>query len=108
MTFADPIVVAFTGDLDVSKYTQLRDRLNEVWDGRSPMIVDLHQVRLMDSTCLSELLLFRRRLQRAEAAFAAIVTDPNILRLLEITGLKKSLNVATDLESVLLAFRRSE
>ena len=108
MTFTDPTIVEFSGDLDVSRYAQLRDRLNEAWDGTSPVIVDLLQVHFLDSTCLRELLLFRRRVQRGSAAFATIVTKPNVLRLLEITGLNKSLNVATDLESVLRAFRRSE
>ena len=99
-------MVAFSGELDVSRFAALRDRLNAAWDGVSPVVVDMREVTLMDSTCLSELLLFRRRVQRMKAAFTTVVIDPGVLRLLEITGLRKSLNVTQDLAGALAAFRR--
>lgn len=103
--FGEPIVVRFSGELDVSRYAELRDRLNSTWDGVSPVVVDLRTVSLIDSTCLSELLLFRRRVQRVKAAFSTLVTDPSVSRLLDITGLKKSLNVVRDEGAALVSQR---
>ena len=46
------VIVAVTGDVDISTVTRLRERLSELTDGGQTLIVDLNRVTFIDSAGL--------------------------------------------------------
>jgi anti-anti-sigma regulatory factor len=53
-------VLSFAGELDISRYPEFRDSFTNLAP-TAPVLVDLTEATSVDSTFLSELLLFKRR-----------------------------------------------
>jgi len=83
---SQPVVIAFSGDLDFTVRDSLRKRLAKLADG-DVAIVDLSEVAYMDSLALSELVLLHRSREKSGRAAPRVVVGPKIARLYEISGL---------------------
>lgn len=81
-----PVVIAFTGDLDFTVRETLRARLAELGDG-DPAIIDLTEVEYMDSLALAELVIAHRSREKAGRSAPRIVVGEKIARLYEVSGL---------------------
>ena len=86
MSGKQPVVIAFSGDLDFTVRDTLRSRLAELGDG-DPAIIDLTQVEYMDSLALAELILFHRSREKAGRSAPRVVVGQKIARLYEISGI---------------------
>ena len=95
-------VVAVSGEIDIRTAPQLRERLNAVLDeGVTKLIVDLEGVDFMDSTALSVMVGAHKRLQRAGSGLVLVCTRPQLLRVLDLTGLSRVFTVHDELAGAL-------
>jgi anti-sigma B factor antagonist len=76
------------GEVDIQTSPILEEELNSLLDqGRSSLLVDLAGVTFLDSTGLSVLIAGLKRCQAAGGDLRLQSPRPNVLRVLEITGL---------------------
>ena len=81
-------VVAVAGEIDVYTSPLLQERLVEVLkDGSSSIVLDLSAVTFLDSTGLGVLITGLKRCRSAEGDLVLVTAQPNVLKVLEITGL---------------------
>ena len=81
-------VVAVAGEIDVYTSPVLQERLVEVLrDGFSSIVLDLSEVTFLDSTGLGVLITALKRCRSAEGDLVLVTAQPNVLKVLEITGL---------------------
>lgn len=81
-------VVAVSGEIDVYTSPLLQERLVEVIrDGSSSIVLDLSQVTFLDSTGLGVLITGLKRCRSADGDLVLVTAQPNVLKVLEITGL---------------------
>lgn len=85
-----PHVVSFNGELDIWKEDEVEAVLS-VLDGSVPAVVDLSNVRYLDSAFLSVLIRLRRRLP--ECKITLIVKTPSVRRVLELTEMQRLFDV---------------
>lgn len=85
-----PHVVSFNGELDIWKQDEVEAALS-VLDGSVPAVVDLSNVRYLDSAFLSALIRLRRRL--SESSITLIVKTPSVRRVLELTEMQRLFEV---------------
>ncbi len=85
----DATIVRVAGEVDVATAPELRKGLEQVPTDGTKVIVDLSDVAFLDSTGLGVLVGGWKRINGGEhpARMALVVTRPEILRVLEITGL---------------------
>jgi anti-sigma B factor antagonist len=95
-------VVSLEGDIDLAAAPTLKSALLELLnDGHRQFILDLSQVRHLDSTGLGVLVGVRRRL--ADQGRLAIAGSPrNVSRLFEITGLDARFEMFPNLDGALV------
>ena len=94
------VLVTAAGELDIYTCPQLKKALDAA--GRveaAQLLVDLTSVTFMDSTAIGLLAAEQRR--RAEALHL-VVTEPQLLRILEVTGYKRVFAIHPSLEDALL------
>lgn len=83
-------VVMVTGEIDVATAPDLKECLvAQEADGVSDIVVDLTGVPFIDSTALGVLVGAYRRQIDAGGTFKLVVTEPRILKVLEITALTR-------------------
>lgn len=83
---ADPVVVAVTGEVDITVADRFRQcLLAQVDDGRRMIVIDLSGLRFMDSSGLSALIDARRRVG-TEGTITIREPTPMVRQLLEVTG----------------------
>jgi anti-sigma B factor antagonist len=81
-------VVTVAGEIDVYTSPLLQERLVEVLrDGISSIVLDLSAVTFLDSTGLGVLITGLKRCRSAEGDLSLVTAQPNVLKVLEITGL---------------------
>lgn len=81
-------VIEVAGQIDLYAAPEFKQRTREVIDaGAKRVIVDLSGVEFMDSTGLGVLVGALKRLRSAQGTLALVVTDYDIERMLELTGL---------------------
>ncbi len=81
-------VVAVAGEIDVYTSPLLQERLVEVLrDGFPSIVLDLSAVTFLDSTGLGVLITGLKRCRSAEGDLVLVTAQPNVLKVLEITGL---------------------
>jgi anti-anti-sigma factor len=94
--------VVFSGDLDISRYPQLRTLFAPVETGTCPVLIVLDEtVGFLDTVALSELLLFTRRLQMQDRPVALHVASRQVYRTLAIAGVAERLHAALTEEEAL-------
>ena len=80
-------VVALEGELDLERAPSLKWALVDSIDaGRQQLVVDLSQVRFMDSTALSVLVGVNRSLGDG-ARMAIVCVNANVLKIFELSGM---------------------
>lgn len=91
-------VVAVTGELDLYSAEQVQRSLAEVIeDDARAVVVDLMGVSFMDSAGLSVLISAANALRSSGGRLVVAADDRRILRVLEITGLQRTLHVERSL-----------
>jgi anti-sigma B factor antagonist len=81
-------VVAVGGEIDVYTSPVLQERLVDVLkEGHSNITLDLSRVTFLDSTGLGVLITALKRCRSAEGDLELVTAQPNVLKVLEITGL---------------------
>jgi anti-sigma B factor antagonist len=81
-------VLAVTGELDLATAPWLRDQLDALFvGGASSLAVDMTQATFLDSTALGVLVGALNRCRELGGQVHLVVTEPQILRVLRITGL---------------------
>ena len=86
-----PHVVSFNGELDIWKESEVEAQLS-VFDGGSPILIDLSEVRYLDSAFLSALVRLRRRLP--ECPITLVVEAPSVHRIFELTEMNRLFQIA--------------
>ncbi|MET3962416.1 anti-anti-sigma factor [Marmoricola sp. OAE513] len=87
-TEGDHDVLAVRGELDLSSYTTLRDRISDLISaGRTKLVIDLAATEFLDSTALGALIGGRRRAHAAGGSFVIACANANLLRLFNLTRL---------------------
>jgi anti-sigma B factor antagonist len=99
----DAAVVAPHGDVDLTTSHALRVAVDRVIDdGATAVVLDLSGVAFVDSTALSVLVSFHRRLGERLVIAAA---QPAVLRLLEITSFTSVLRLTDSVATALATLR---
>jgi len=81
-------VLAVVGEIDVYTAPSLREQLVDLSQrGSTSAVVDLSGVSFVDSTGLGVLVSGLKRFREAGGNLPLVVTQPQILKVLEITGL---------------------
>jgi anti-anti-sigma factor len=83
-------VVSFNGELDIWKERDVEARFSTV-DGSAPIVVDLSDVRYLDSAFLSALVRLRRRLP--SVSITLVVGTPSVRRILELTDMHRLFSI---------------
>jgi anti-sigma B factor antagonist len=95
-------VVAVAGEIDVYTSPLLQERLVEVLrDGSSSIVLDLSAVTFLDSTGLGVLITGLKRCRSADGDLVLVTAQPNVLKVLEITGLNDVFQVHDSVEDAL-------
>lgn len=82
------------GDVDLYSAPRLKERVWRAIDqGKTRLIVDLSEVAFVDSTGLSVLVAALKRVRAVNGTLALVVTDYDLERLLELTGLDKGFRI---------------
>ena len=95
-------VLSVAGEIDVYTAPRLRERLLDLaHGGNSSVVVDLTEVSFVDSTGLGVLVSGLKRFREGGGDLLLVVTQPQILKVLEITGLTTVFSIhATAAEAV--------
>lgn len=81
-------VLAISGEIDLSKAPDLRERLVSIAaSGAEVAVVDLTEVTFLDSTALGVLVSGLKRMRASGGDLRLVVTRPNLVKVFEITGL---------------------
>jgi anti-sigma B factor antagonist len=84
-------VVALTGEVDLYSAPELKTRLAELTEaGAHEIVVDMTGTTFIDSTALGVLVRAVQRLRETDGGrFGLVITDENIRRIFEMTGLER-------------------
>jgi anti-sigma B factor antagonist len=92
-------VVAVAGEIDVYTSPHLQEQLVQVLrDGKSSIVLDLSEVTFLDSTGLGVLITGLKRCRSADGDLVLVTAQPNVLKVLEITGLNDVFKVHDSVE----------
>jgi anti-sigma B factor antagonist len=96
-------VARASGEIDVATAQGLRSELAAVPSGTRKLVVDLSEVTFLDSTGLGVLVATLKRLQDGadDSRVALVVTRPQTVRVLEVTGLARVFSVHASVEDAL-------
>ena len=84
----------WTGEIDVTQVPDLRDEILALPADRS-VHLDLSAVSYLDSSGLGMLVLLRKRLARCGAVVTLVDVQPQVRRVLDITGLNRAFHFAS-------------
>jgi anti-sigma B factor antagonist len=97
----DVTIVAAVGEIDIASSGQLRDCLDDVVDrGERHIVLDLSQVRFVDSTFLGVLVGIRNRLHPVGGRVAVVCPHAPVVKIFRITGLDQVFPLHSALEDV--------
>jgi anti-sigma B factor antagonist len=103
----DLVVLAAGGDIDYSATPQLRDHIvGHIDDGKRRLVLDLTEVRFIDSTAIGVLIGALVRLRDAGGGSLVVVCaedNHKVLRIFEITGVDNVIAVHRTREEALSA-----
>ena len=98
----DPHVIEVTGELDLYSAPELQEMTARAIDaGSKDLIVDLSHVTFIDSTGLGILVSTLNRIRRMSGTLALIVSDYDVERLLELSGLHGTFTIYRSREEAL-------
>jgi anti-sigma B factor antagonist len=91
-------VVAASGEVDLSTAPELERALTAALTaGATQLVVDLTEATFVDSTVLHVLLRAAQHLDGAAGELIAVVPDPNVRRVFEITGFDRRFSIVSSL-----------
>jgi anti-anti-sigma factor len=91
-------IVSASGELDLHTVGQLEAELTHAFDqGAQRIALDLACVTFIDSTALGAIVAAQRTLRLTDGELLVVSDDPRIARVLEITGLDRTLRIHTSL-----------
>jgi anti-sigma B factor antagonist len=94
-------VLSVVGELDVSSSPQVRNEVVRlVTDGATDVVLDLTAVPFVDSFGLGVLVSALKRTRAGGGRLALVVTEPNVRRLLTLTGLDEVFELAETVDEV--------
>jgi anti-sigma B factor antagonist len=90
----DVRILELSGDVDEFTCSKLREALMEILaEGDSQVVVNLSEVRYMDSAGLGTLVGGLKRVMEAEGYLAFYGANPQVVRILRVTGLDRVLDM---------------
>jgi anti-sigma B factor antagonist len=96
------VIVAVTGEIDISTVTQLRERLFELADNGGTLIIDLNRVTFIDSAGLGALVGTARRVAKHGGSLHAVCSRPQTRKLLWMTGVDRRIPLAATVDGALM------
>lgn len=98
-------LIALEGELDLERAPSLKWALVDAVDaGYKQLVVDLTQVRFMDSTALSVLVGVNKSLDIG-ARMAIVCVNPNVLKIFELSGMDGAFAIFPTVERALVHVR---
>jgi anti-anti-sigma factor len=95
-------LVSVSGEIDLHTAGRLQARIEEAGAvGAETVVVDLSETSFIDSTALSVLVRETTRLEGRGHALVVVTNDPRTLRIVEVTGLGRTLRTYATLQDVL-------
>ncbi len=94
-------LVVLGGELDIYTVAGFRRDLEEIDASAAPVVVDLTDVTLLDSSGLGALVSLLNRVRAGEGRLGLICPHRRLRRVFEITGLRRAFVFGDDLDSVL-------
>lgn len=86
--------MAVAGDVDLHSGPELRDRLTSIIDGDvRQLTIDLSEATFLDSMALGVILGAKKRLDDTGGRLGLVVSNPDLLRIFEITMLDRILEI---------------
>lgn len=94
-------VIRAVGEVDLSTTSELQAQFDALPESSKVVVVDLSQVTFLDSTGLNALVSAQKRLRMRsdDHELRLVVTQPQILKVLEITGLSDVFPIFADVEA---------
>jgi anti-sigma B factor antagonist len=96
----DLTVVTLGGELDIYTVASFRQDLENIDPAATPLVVDLTDVTLLDSSGLGALVSLLNRARAGEGRMGLICPHRRLRRVFEITGLRRAFIFGDDLDSV--------
>ncbi|MGH3739326.1 MAG: STAS domain-containing protein, partial [Micromonosporaceae bacterium] len=94
-------VVALSGDLDLATAPELRTALHEVLAERQIIVVDMSDLRFLDSTGLGVLVRVHKKAKASGGVVAFATVPRNVVKILEVTCLDRVFPVYDSVEEAL-------
>jgi anti-sigma B factor antagonist len=87
-------VVSLSGEVDLAVAPDLQERLDDLLaQGATEIVVDLSGATFLDSIALGVLVGALEQCESAGGKLRLVVTEPRVLKVLEITGLIDAFNI---------------
>jgi anti-sigma B factor antagonist len=93
-------VVTLGGELDIYTVASFRQDLEQLDPAASPVVIDLTDVTLLDSSGLGALVSLLNRARAGQGQLGLICPHRRLRRVFEITGLRRAFVFGDDLEAV--------
>jgi len=101
---SDTHVIELGGEVDLYTAPEFKERMVQVIEaGKKRIVVDLSRATFIDSTTLGVLVGGVKRLRPSGGSVSLVVTDPNIQKIFEITGLDRVFSIRTSRDDALAA-----
>ena len=97
-------LVVLGGELDIYTVASFRADLDQLDPASTPLVIDLTDVTLLDSSGLGALVSLLNRAREGEGRLGLICPHRRLRRVFEITGLRRAFVFGDDLDGVLQAF----
>ena len=97
-------LVVLGGELDIYTVASFRADLESLDPASTPLVIDLTDVTLLDSSGLGALVSLLNRAREGEGQLGLICPHRRLRRVFEITGLRRAFVFGDDLQAVLQAF----
>ncbi len=101
------VIVAVTGEVDISTVAELRECLYELAEGSQPLIVDLNRISFIDSTGLGALVGAARRATAHGGSLHAVCAQEQTRKLLWLTGVDRRIPLEGSLHEALASLAAS-
>ncbi|HTI33053.1 MAG TPA: STAS domain-containing protein [Miltoncostaea sp.] len=96
-------LVTLGGELDIYTVAGFRHDLENVDPAAQPLVIDLTEVTLLDSSGLGALVSLLNRARSGDGQLGLICPHRRLRRVFEITGLRRAFVFGDDLDAVLSA-----
>jgi anti-sigma B factor antagonist len=94
-------LVVLGGELDIYTVASFRNDLDELDPASTPLVIELSEVTLLDSSGLGALVSLLNRARAGDGRLGLICPHRRLRRVFEITGLRRAFVFGDDLEAVL-------